>query len=216
MIFKRKLLVLNVVGLLGIVLWSNAAFSDNSPGSAQQGDGGEQAVAAHSLSAVEIARQRYSFKGFNDNMVIDHETGLEWMRCSIGQTWDTRNSVCQGNPSEYRWDEAMSLPQSINRSSEGFNGYTDWRLPTIDELRTMVYCSNLNPPFRQEGGVCPPGHRKPTVFIEAFPSTPATTVWSSSTYLNDPGRAWYVYFVNGHEYHWPKGGLLRVRLVRDR
>lgn len=74
---------------------------------------------------------RYQVKG---GLVKDTETKLMWMRCSLGQTWD--GSTCTGKALEYTWAETMK--------QNGFNyaGYSNWRVPKIEELKTLVYCSS--------------------------------------------------------------------------
>lgn len=36
------------------------------------------------------------------SIVIDHSAGLEWKRCSEGQTWDAAASTCLGDPARYQ------------------------------------------------------------------------------------------------------------------
>jgi hypothetical protein len=47
-----------------------------------------------------------------DGLVKDKETGLIWMRCSLGQTW--KNSTCQGNPGPYLWADAMETAEQLD------------------------------------------------------------------------------------------------------
>lgn len=35
------------------------------------------------------------------------KTGLMWMRCSLGQNWDSTGKTCTGNPATYPWGEAL-------------------------------------------------------------------------------------------------------------
>ncbi len=49
--------------------------------------------------------------------------GREWQRCDDGNT--------------YTWQEAKDYCDNLV-----LGGYSDWRLPTNDELRSIVYCSN--------------------------------------------------------------------------
>ncbi|MDD2744544.1 MAG: DUF1566 domain-containing protein [Rhodocyclaceae bacterium] len=81
----------------------------------------------HHRSAVIDSNAR--FYDFNDGTVQDMQTGLTWMRCPLGQTWEDRN--CVGRPEMLQWQEAVSYKHS-------FAGCNDWRLPEIDELRVLV------------------------------------------------------------------------------
>jgi hypothetical protein len=77
--------------------------------------------------------------------VRDTVTGLQWVRCSLGQTWQARTQTdrqtCNGEAGEFNHNDAIDLPELMNEAG-GYAGYTDWRLPTIEELRTLVFCSN--------------------------------------------------------------------------
>ncbi len=66
----------------------------------------------------------------------DPDTGLIWMRCSLGQTWN--GSGCDGKTKEYRWWDAI---KTIDKLS--FAEKSDWRLPTISELSSLMEGSVL-------------------------------------------------------------------------
>ncbi|WP_156925533.1 Lcl C-terminal domain-containing protein [Thioalkalivibrio paradoxus] len=168
--------------------------------------------------ALEIASQRYSVKGRDRGIAVDRVTGLEWMRCSLGQTWYPQSDTCQGQASRYNWDDAILLPQLMNEAG-GYGGYKDWRVPTIDELRTLVFCSRRTPPIDPEGGRCPSGSRSPTIFWDMFPNTPTGNFWSASpydSYYSD--SVWRVGFRHGsaHGFSGTRSGHGHVRLVRGR
>ncbi len=65
--------------------------------------------------------------------VIDKRTGLQWMRCSLGQEWTGK--TCKSVPNQHTWEQAKA--QQIKLA-----GYNDWRLPTRFELETLVFCSS--------------------------------------------------------------------------
>jgi HJR/Mrr/RecB family endonuclease len=70
-----------------------------------------------------------------DGTVTDTRTCLMWMRCAMGQKW--KGKACQGNPREYTWNEA--------KKCHTFARYTDWRLPDINELKTLIDKSQGTP-----------------------------------------------------------------------
>ena len=81
-----------------------------------------------------LAAKTYSDNG--DGTVTDPTTGLTWMRCSMGQTWDGVNSTCTGTASTYTFDQANALTGTLT-----FAGQSDWRVPTIQELQTILVLS---------------------------------------------------------------------------
>ncbi|WP_447549583.1 Lcl C-terminal domain-containing protein [Vibrio cholerae] len=169
----------------------------------------------------EVSDKRESLRLINkryfdnlDGTVTDKKTGLVWMRCSLGQRWDGK--TCNGEAKEYKWRDAIKL-------NHNFAGSTDWRLPTVDELETLVLCSAGRTPsvrpngeyVRDTNGLClGDNYQKPTINITAFPNTPDSWYWSSSPYALDSSGAWYVGFYGGGVYGYDKDSYCHVRLVR--
>jgi hypothetical protein len=61
-------------------------------------------------------------------------TGLMWMRAALGQTWlgqTWTGTTCIGDPKKYSPNEAKEI-------GHHFAGYIDWRVPTINELMSIV------------------------------------------------------------------------------
>ncbi|EHK7540061.1 DUF1566 domain-containing protein [Vibrio cholerae] len=148
--------------------------------------------------------------------VYDKKTNLTWMRCSLGQSWDGK--TCNGEAKEYTWHDATKLTHQ-------FAGSTAWRLPTVEELDSLVYCSKgRKPSARPNGkyvgdtdGRCLGNiyYQGPTINITAFPNTPPTGIyWSSSPYAGYTLEAWDVFFKNGLVYNRNKNNYNYVRLVR--
>lgn len=151
----------------------------------------------------------------NDGIVTDTETGLMWMRCSLGQTWT--GGTCTGEASKYKWNTAENL-------TANFAGFSDWRTPSIKELNTLVYCSNgYVIKYKKDGfkntGNCSQGgennYQRPTINQDAFPNTPASDFWSSSPHSSFSSNAWQLEFYNGHNGYLSKTNAFRVRLVRS-
>ena len=111
-------------------------------------------------------------------------------------TWSARVSGSRN------WSGALSYCESLE---EG--GYTDWRLPTIDELRTII----INCPGTQAGGACAisdPDHLSESDRVVADCSCNSvsgnssyysklgndTQLWSSSDFAEGNNYAWRVYF----------------------
>lgn len=90
----------------------------------------------------------------DDSQVQDTLTGLIWLRCSLGQTWN--GSTCVGTPKTYSWYDAVN--QQVVVSS------TVFRLPTYTELSSLVESACQNP----------------AINAVVFPGTPVGLSWSST------------------------------------
>ncbi|MDP5137335.1 DUF1566 domain-containing protein [Rheinheimera baltica] len=123
--------------------------------------------------------------------VTDLRTGLMWKTCSEGQTYSAGS--CSGTATTHNWSAALALAESTEYAGEG-----DWRLPTIQELQSLVELCRVNPSINHT----------------IFPNTPSSVVWSGSPHSYDSGFAWYVYFLDGHANFNVRSSSLHVRLVR--
>ena len=80
----------------------------------------------------------------------------------------------------------------------GLCGAKDWRLPSIDELISIVDASRFRPAID-------PGY---------FPHTPVTGFWSASNGAHGSNYAWYLIASSGYADYYYKYSPLQVRLVR--
>ncbi len=126
-----------------------------------------------------------------DGTVTHKKTGLMWQRCSIGQTWN--GTTCTGSASKMTWSKATKQTSTLA-------GQNDWRLPTQNELKTIIEYNNVNP----------------AINLSVFPNTPGDgAFWSASVLADDPGYAWIVFFNNGSMFDADKNDNDdEVRLVR--
>ncbi len=124
---------------------------------------------------------------------------LMWQQSSAdidgdGVIDDIRNSM---GPDNLNWQDAVDFCDSLD-----FAGFTDWRLPTKDELKGLVVCTNgTHTPLndRGEGGLwfCgdgDPPYERPTIDQELF-SAKTQDYWTS----NLAGETGYAYKVN---FYW--------------
>ena len=133
---------------------------------------------------------------FTDNKngtVSDTKTGLMWKKCSEGQS----GSTCEGSAATYNWQQALQQAQTVNNGG-GFAGHSDWRVPNVKELLSIV----------EEQCV------EPAINLTVFPNTPNSAFWSSSPSAYYSDNAWYVAAANGNANGNDKGSGRYVRLVR--
>ena len=118
----------------------------------------------------------------------------------------------------FKWQEALDHAKDMS-----FAGSNDWRVPTIKELNTLVYCSNgYQIKYKKDGfksiGDCDKGgknnYQKPTINQTLFPNTPISGFWSASPGADDAGGAWRVSFIHGYDDNDFRSSSFRVRLVR--
>lgn len=81
------------------------------------------------ITVGDIVDGRYRLN--SNGTVTDLTTDLVWMRCRIGQSWD--GVSCTGTPTPYAWLYATRLNGTVS-----FASYSDWRLPTVRELDSLV------------------------------------------------------------------------------
>ncbi len=81
-------------------------------------------------------------------------------------------------------------------------GYSDWRLPTPREMKTIVYYGVGRP------------YIDPSIDTTYFPYTIAEAFWSASTFVVDPANAWYLGFSSGNVGPHGKTNRLYLQLVR--
>ena len=134
-----------------------------------------------------------NFTVSSNGLVQDKNTGLMWMRCSYGQTWESSTASCIGSPVQITWQDALQL--SVEAT---FGGHTDWRLPNVKELATIVEKQCVDP------------STNPTL----FPATVAENYWTATTVTGNESAAWAVAFYNGKNNTKDKLLDLHVRLVR--
>ncbi|TYT73448.1 DUF1566 domain-containing protein [Desulfobotulus mexicanus] len=145
--------------------------------------------------------------------LTDIETGLQWMRCSLGQKWDGEN--CLGVADAYAWSRGRDTVRAFNMNG-GYAGKKDWRIPSAEEMLTLVFCSSGHPAhWNNMGGACQGVYRRPAILEAAFPNTPSTWFWTSSEDAFNQGAAEFVFFHYGSSRSGDKSNEKCLRLVRD-
>ena len=152
----------------------------------------DPAVAAQTCkSSIVVTTPDIRFTLRSDGTATHTVSGLTWMRCSLGQNWDGKG--CGGTATAYTWEAALQAA-----AKQTFAGQSDWRLPSRNELETILEES------------C----HSPAVSERVFPATPPAYFWTSSPYAGLASGAWSIDFGYGSVNASVKSGNLNVRLVR--
>jgi hypothetical protein len=117
---------------------------------------------------------RYALYGATELVAFDKATGLIW-------TWQKEEYTAI-----YNWSNALAYCEGLK-----YGGYNDWRLPNIDEIRSLID-TEVEPP------------RDPMLVgpTSKFPNIPSGRFWSSTTmtqikYTDVYSEAWRVDFSLG-------------------
>ena len=119
------------------------------------------------------------YKDNGNGTVTDTETRLMWQQ-----------DTC---PNKMSWDDAIKYCENLELA-----GHKDWRLPTVEELISLIDFNKYRPAID-------------TVY---FPCTMSSNYWSSTTYAIYTVIAWLVYFLNGYVANYDKSIAYYVRAVR--
>jgi hypothetical protein len=130
--------------------------------------------AQYGWDTTHVATDRFTRTGTTEPIVTDNVTGLVWQGCSRGQS----ASSCTGSATTGDWGTALSYCDGLT-----WGAFSDWRLPDDHQLLSIV-------DFGRSGD--------PRIDTLAFPSTPGTAYWSSSSYAGDSSSAFAVYFNGGY------------------
>ena len=106
-----------------------------------------------------------------DDCYYDTKTGLEWSLKNCGPM---------------TWQDSVVFCEQLG------NG---WRLPTIEELLTLVAYTKVDP-------------------MTELPDMMSSRYWSATTDVYDTRYAWHVYFNYGYDYSYRKSFNYYVRAVR--
>ena len=128
------------------------------------------------------------------HIVIDLKNKVEWLKCSVGQVWDTEK--CTGDSIKVSLKEAEDLLPQVNQELGG-----EWRLPNKKELVSII-CKTCSGAKINE---------------TYFPNSQADIYWTSQRNWWSPQFFWSVNFMTGHAYgRFVPEKKLFVRFLRDR
>ena len=165
--------------------------------------------AGFSFTKLDSSGNALTASATNWSCVQDNVTGLIWeVKTDDGSERDKDNAyrwgglTAIGRDSSNRegsyYDDWNNLVNAAN-SGNGLCGFTDWRVPDIEELRSIVDYSRTNP----------------SIDINYFPNTGSDWYWSASPDAYGSSYAWRLGFGVGYDYYGNRGSSNHVRLVRS-
>ncbi|MDM8556059.1 TIR domain-containing protein [Desulfococcaceae bacterium HSG7] len=121
------------------------------------------------------------FQDNNNGTVTDRKTGLMWQQ--------------SGSDNEMKYEATDDYIRKLNR--QGLAGHKDWRLPTLEELASLLERQEIN-----------------SLYIDPVFDKKQWWCWSADKYKGSSGSAWRVGFSLGGILSSYFGSVSYVRLVR--
>jgi len=134
----------------------------------------------------------------DDNGLRDKDWTYTWyndLSPNGGNAGSTGSNTCGGFLSSQCNTQAYTA--AVNTLTPKLCGFDGWRMPTREELRTIVNSATFNP----------------AIATSYFPRT-VNGYWSASPYAPGAGVAWFVDFYSGNDGASSKGNYGAVRMVR--
>ncbi len=147
------------------------------------------------------------FTNNNDGTVTDNRTCLIWL-----QDASCADLAGADGDGKANWDTAKTAASSLANGTCGLTDSSnagDWRLPTIQELGSLVHYGYSSPAISNATGKA-----KWTADQDAFSGVQTSNYWSSSTNVNGTTHAWYVSLRYGNVYSYYKTNSYYVWPVR--
>jgi hypothetical protein len=128
--------------------------------------------------------RRNEFKDNGNGTITDHATHLTWQKAE--------------SEYELNYDQVQASIQELNRTE--FAGYKDWRVPTIEEIMSLITQN------KQSNGF----------YINPIFNIKSKRCWSSSANASNPSTMWVVGFDDGEIHYGNKSSYsCYVRAVRS-
>ena len=138
--------------------------------------------------AVELSDSATPDEGWI--MTRDNVTGLIWELKTDDGSINDRDRT-------YDWDKAV-LDYINSLNDRNFGGFSDWRLPSVEELSSLVNA----------------GPNRNAILTVYFENNMPDRYWTSTPYAYGSGRAWHVNFEFGTVTNGTESYRYYVRAVR--
>ena len=190
---------------------ADSATNDDSDGHAGfsftklDSDGNALAARATKWSCVQDNVTGLIWEVKTDDGLHDKQDRYNWYNSdpttnggTVGYADDDGDTCYSYEPSDAStYCNTQAFAARVNATN--LCGASDWRLPSKEELRSIVDYSRYNP----------------SIDTDYFPNTVSSWFWSSSLYAGDSDAAWFVSFYGGYDYATFRSNSEYVRLVRS-
>ena len=145
-------------------------------------------------------KYRWGGRGASDVALANYDGNDESRRKK--SRWDGKGK---------RYDDWNKLVDAAN--SEQLCGFSDWRVPDLYELASLVRCRGGR--YRNLAKGCSGSYQRPTIDTDYFPNAKSSWYWSASPNANGSGYAWLLNFSSGYDDDYIRYNNNHVRLVRS-
>lgn len=145
-----------------------------------------------------------------NDVVTDSKSGLMWTRCMIGAKWN--GTTCEGKATPYTWTDAQAMVKTF-----AYAGHNDWRIPTLDELKTLVDSESgegLDKIPHVNQSVFPTPYCKGANRSATDHDGHSCWQWTATPVENYAYHGWMVYFGYAYNTGIYEADLFALRLVR--
>jgi hypothetical protein len=133
------------------------------------------------------------FTHIGDGTIKDNLTGLVWtqdgnLMVTRDPSFDMDDAAGDGMVT---WQHALDYVAKLNK--EAYLGYTDWRLPNVVELRSIIHAGVTDTAEWLEE--------------EGLANVESGFYWTSTTYASDPDWSWKLFLGDGTTFPSEKSGV---------
>ncbi|MGD9643707.1 MAG: DUF1566 domain-containing protein [Elusimicrobiales bacterium] len=154
--------------------------------------GGDGSGPAGQDGSYGPAAVQMSYKDNGNGTITDNITGLMWVK--------DPKAVCASCPGGYVSSGTYTWEMGLNQCENAdYAGFTDWRLPNVRELMSIVDYGKTT---------------SPVINTTYFLNTQTDYYWTSTTNTSASDQVWCVYFLNSFVSSVFKSSTKNVRCVR--
>ncbi len=148
-----------------------------------------------------------------DGTVTDNQTGLIWLKNAncLGSQYPSIDKDSIPGDGKVSWQNAQTLVKGLNTGHlpECDANHNDWRLPTVQEIQSLVHYGFSNPAMSNAAGT------KPWQPDDVFSNVKSDNYWTSTPDAANPNFAWRIRFDRGLVFTEHKTYSFYVWPVRD-